>query len=69
MPITHPDKVELFRKHYRGILPESDLVCLSKLIETGKIELVQDRRTRQLSLIPKPEVEHFLEVVLEAACE
>lgn len=57
---------DAFERAYRSLMTPSDLICLSKLIAQGRIEVVINSETRGIELVPHPEVEQFVSSVFEA---
>jgi hypothetical protein len=51
------------REKYGSRLTDSDLYCMIIMVETGSLEVVRDRDTRHVILVPSDEAELFLDKV------
>ncbi len=63
MPVSDP--VASLRAGYAGMISDSDLFSLITLAEQGKLEVMLNRDTRAINLVPAAETERLVNLIFD----
>lgn len=64
------NELEEFMVQYRALLPDSDVICIYRLIEQGKVSVCADLSDGATTLVTEePNVQHYLDSVFAAVAD